>query len=262
MKCANPKCGKEFKPMVYNVKFCCRDCNIFYFNNRTKIQNGTLDRIFQRRCRHCSVAFTTKFKDQISCSARCRASYSQNKIRKEDRMLSMIGKQFKCPVCKKDFVPVRRRNQTCCSDSCSKEHYKLRTKTRTEVKFCAKCGKPFDPQKTSKIYCSDKCKNRSMHARVSPEKRKEWSSKYKPSKETLEKHRIRNLQHRKDNAFKVSVYAMRKHHDNIINLKDTYVGALIIQKTKLTREDIPQDLIEVKREYIKIKRLLKQLQTT
>ena len=36
MKCANPKCGKEFEPKSKNQKCCCNNCAVRYYQARHK----------------------------------------------------------------------------------------------------------------------------------------------------------------------------------------------------------------------------------
>lgn len=49
----------------------------------------------------------------------------------------------------------------------------------------------------------------------------------------------------------------KRSERSVKDLRDTYVAMCIIQKSKLSREDIPQDLIEVKRKQLLLKRQLK-----
>ena len=63
--------------------------------------------------------------------------------------------------------------------------------------------------------------------------------------------------HRKYREANKEIISERRKRD-AKNLTDYYVGRFIIEDSNLTHKDIPQELIEVKRELIKIRRLIRE----
>lgn len=72
MKCANPKCGKEFISIVKHQRFCCEKCNAI---TRYHIKKPKKD--LKRSCKNprCSVEFTPKRDGTIYCSGSCRVMH-------------------------------------------------------------------------------------------------------------------------------------------------------------------------------------------
>ena len=84
------------------------------------------------------------------------------------------------------------------------------------------------------------------------EKEKERKKKYyEANKEKLLEQRKK---HRKENIEKYREY----QKEGIKDLSDNYVKGLLTDRTNLTYKDIPQELIEAKRELIKINRFIKR----
>lgn len=63
-----------------------------------------------------------------------------------------------------------------------------------------------------------------------------------------------------ENREKVRIYQKKKSHDNVTNLKESYVKSRLCRDTNLVSADMPQELIVAKREYIKLGRLLKGIE--
>lgn len=76
---------------------------------------------------------------------------------------------MKCVVCGKEFKP-KRSTQLCCSEECSKEHFRLWRynryhygKTMKAERKCPICGKMFEVSRPNQRSCSNKCCNQYRH---------------------------------------------------------------------------------------------------
>ena len=93
---------------------------------------------------------------------------------------------------------------------------------------------------------------RKKHYKSNKEKLLEQNKKYR--EENKEKERKRAKKYNQANKEKLSERRKRDAE----NLTDYYVVRFIIEKSNLTPKDIPQELIEAKRELIKINRFIKR----
>lgn len=113
-----------------------------------------------------------------------------------------------------------------------------------DLKKCSKCGcfknrSEFFKNKNTKDNCNKHCKEcRKIYYDLNKKNIKEYKKIY----HDLNKEKIN------ENT--------KKH---TINLSNFYVIDLLVGKTDLIKEQIPQSLIEAKREQIKLIRLIKEL---
>lgn len=118
---------------------------------------------------------------------------------------------------------------------CSRECFNLDRRNRVTLN-CKQCGVDFEVCKSqvkykSSNYCSDVCGENNGYYRS-------HKQLYPHTSHLRDQVRIRR---------------------NIKNLNDTYIKTLISRNTPLGFEDIPQELIDLKRVGIKRKRKLKQI---
>ena len=145
------------------------------------------------------------------------------------------------------------------------------------TKICTKCGKnkplnEFDRQKSHKDGLSSHCKKciKFNHAQYNEknkemlkEKRREWKKlnpdylreyeqKYKLSGKKAEKDARYRLKHKESRCIK------RKRQAD--KLSNSYIKRLLYRKGILFSNDMPEGLIELKKETIKLHRLIKQVE--
>lgn len=152
-----------------------------------------------------------------------------------------------------------------------------------KCKKCNKCGEIktldcFCRKKDIKSGISGTCKECGrLHTKLwilkNPEKKKEMDKMYvQKNKEKIieyrnkyyqeNKERIskRNKEYCKENRELVLYRLKLKTKRHVENLTDTYIRTCLIQKNGFTKDIITPELIQAKREIIKIKRLCKQQQ--
>ena len=69
-----------------------------------------------------------------------------------------------CPVCGKEFEPIRKTKK-CCSYKCSNIYWRKSVGLTKEkvIKTCPTCGKTFEPSRSDQIYCSKACCNKAYN---------------------------------------------------------------------------------------------------
>ena len=122
-----------------------------------------------------------------------------------------------------------------------------------KTKICSKCGEEksiieYAKDKTHKDGLSSQCKNcRNFHQYKYTKK---WRMKNK------DKHVQYSIAYQKKYPNKRRQKEKRQHQ----NLINSYVKQLLSRRTNLSALDIPIELVELKREHIKLGRLLKGIQ--
>lgn len=102
----------------------------------------------------------------------------------------------------------------------------------------------------------EKCLARMLARRAeNPEKVREWDKRHR------QKHRNKRLAHTRAyyrrHRGKILERHLTQHKAAVVSLSDAYIKSLIIYSTTLRFSDIPQSLIALKREELRLKRLLK-----
>jgi hypothetical protein len=225
MKCANPKCGKEFDRTTGRQRrkiYCsdkCRDVEkacryrirnpeklkqtIHTYKEKIKLKNQ-----FQLigKCANCGNEFLRKRKDKKYCSSKCNSSLNYYKYRdKYSERVSEKAKRKRALKAKPKSSPIYKW----CS-FCNEEHIK------TSKNFYIVISKRGFP--------AFQCKKQSSH-------------------------RAKLFDHNKR-----KVISARWKKKDVLTLGDCYVKEKIQQQIRIPRELIPDKLVELKRTHIKLKR--------
>lgn len=133
------------------------------------------------------------------------------------------------------------------------------------TRICRICGeeKPLEElvkNKASKYGREKLCKlcaneNNYKLLKNNPERRERVHEWQKNNPEKLKEY-VRKWQ--KNNPEKIRRFQRKYKKVGRENLKDWYIKTLITNKSILNHKDIPQELIEAKRQYLKVKRKLKE----
>ena len=194
-----------------------------------------------------------------------------------------------CVECSTGFKTVKP-NQFCCSEECRKKNHYTRNKdiinyqrrerrrkaTIHYKKECPICKTSFSTKFTVKIFCSKKCATKDWWNNLSVGENTKKSKEYATSNWNKNKIKIlsRNRIYAKNNRGKCNQRAKKlywkdvkisriksneKQKKYINDMTDFYVANQITRRTNLIRSDIPQSLIDTKREHIKLRRLINEL---
>jgi len=118
---------------------------------------------------------------------------------------------------------------------------------KPETKICIKCGEEKSLNSFYKDYNS-KCKMCCI----------EYSKKYR--EQNIDKCHKSGKKYREQNRDKCFEYSRKKHKQNKENLTNTYIRNLLNNGiSRIKNKDIPLELIQAKREQIKLFRLIKQI---
>lgn len=266
MKCANPKCGKEFEPFR-DKKCCSKECNSFFQKNKKRILSGTFQAIYSRDCSCCGTHFETHILKKVFCSKRCKQTilrrkwvknnpdkirlikFKKNELSRQKtikRQLEYTPTPGICKVCGNSFImKIQNPYQIFCSVKCRKRDeyikygWKQREKSKArslfrnmtdeeKTKVCY-CGKHFKIKisRPGQIYCSIKCQRLILGPRFK------------------EKHPDR-----------IRINANKYARKSIELLFDGYVKNQLFKTIGTRAVEIPQPLVELKRNHIKLKRKL------
>lgn len=103
----------------------------------------------KRACKICGKTFETH-KNELFCSAECRAENDRRKRRKKPV-------EVKCVCCGKIFE-TKTSAKKYCSDKCRETSYEQRRREKSPIKMhCEECGKEFEPRLSTQRYCSPQC---------------------------------------------------------------------------------------------------------
>lgn len=219
-----PHCGNKFETIKSkNKKYCSRKC--MHLASR----KGEF-----RECKECGSEFWTRpSQDNELCSRECSDKYQARA-----RMQKREGKYFTCLVCGDSFYRNRsqiKRGAKTCSMECLGEY-----KKNGKEFECIECGDIFyrngaqieqaKERNGANKFCSNKCQGKNYHR----------NRKLYPKSQKF-RNAIRNKRKRE------------KLHDQYV--KKALVGSTPANSTK----GIPQQVIDAKRQQLKIYRELKQI---
>ena len=221
-------------------------------------------------CKICGVSFTKKIKTQLLCGSKeCRKAQHRINCRRYDKV-KLIKKE--CAVCKTTFELFERRSKlekTCGKLECQKAWPAQKRREERLTKYgpkvmlsfeCVNCGKEFKKigfknkkydRKRDKKHCSRECACAYAHKAATLDGRKQLSGK-----KSKEKHRVKILEQKRKRTAK-----------DRQELSDEYVKAKIWREfkkfnLKVSTKDIPQHLVNMKREELKLDRSIKNLSRT
>ena len=125
------------------------------------------------------------------------------------------------------------------------------------ITVCGNCQNPFFSHQKNTIYCSSKCKEEKKRNSV---KRKLWQKKYEAINRSklLDDTRKRQVIRRLKMGVEGYNEYIRAHRIKWrTNLKDGYIKHLLNRSGELNNIEIPAALIKLKRQQLKLKRLIK-----
>jgi hypothetical protein len=190
-------------------------------------------------CEECGKAWEVKSLGSASkkkyCNRRCLHRAVKKRYHKKITSGLKAGKYIKnycqvyfipCKVCK-NITTHRTKKGKYCSKACYREYYLSKPVTNANCKWCNTAFQPSN--KANLLFCSKECGKRS------------WASKSK-------------------NKLKARIQQRARNKGNSNLLTDKYVRYLISKTTPLTykeSQNVPNHVIELKRQNLIIKRLIK-----
>lgn len=155
---------------------------------------------------------------------------------------------------------------TCTKCRVRKDDSMFRTRTKRGYVYkqhtCKACEAKAQMVRYNKVKNNEdfKEKNKSRvkdYAKANPEKLKKYRKENRTAKnKKYSEYRKRYWRKNEEQRAKHKIRAKRNHEHNRDELTDRYVISRLAYKSNLKKEDIPQELIEAKRAYIKLKRVI------
>ena len=163
--CANPSCGKKFRPLSATSKYCGAVCRMtmrkkLVKERQEKRKQGPITELCSNP--ECGKSFVQVHSRHKFCSTSCKGLAK----RIGDRLVDRPPRICRNIDCRKEFIPYNG-NQLCCSRDCSELHkYSPERQAKKypqgyfKEKICkaSSCGKHFQPKAPSQHYCSDECR--------------------------------------------------------------------------------------------------------
>lgn len=216
------RCGESFYAERYRIEngeglYCSKKC-----------ANSVNSKIYTNKerpilyCCECGNELTKEQNQQAYSKGREKNTFCSRKCFYKSRR-----KRVKCEFCEKEFSVKKSSNQRFCSKECVTNSQRNKYVT----KQCAVCGgkMKINPYKVETKSRCKKCKNISL--------KRDGSSHL--TQEEYEK-----------------AHQKFRSRERVRNLDKNYIKG-IISKTGIDPKNIPKSLIQVKREHLKIKRLIK-----
>lgn len=144
-----------------------------------------------------------------------------------------------CPICGIEFEKTGRR-QIYCSRQCSRKSDKSKNWSIKYSKLESTKESKRNRQKTDKYREYQRKKSKE-------DKRKEWNKKYRQTE------KYKEYMKKMKQSDKCKEYEKKRHKYQMENLCDCYVLKTLLMT------DAPKELIELKREQLKLHRLIKQM---
>ena len=135
-------CGRQFHSAKYTSRYCSENCYVkaknwakeTRYNLELQGNKKTLNELlYNKVCPHCGLPFTSRKTNAIYCSPSCGKKH-RAALRSEKDLQN--GRQNSCDK-SVDFLVVSRRIKI--------------------AKICACCGKEFEAQKATTMFCSGTC---------------------------------------------------------------------------------------------------------
>ena len=135
-------CGRQFHSAKYSSKYCSENCYVkaknwakeTRYNLELQGNKKTLNELlYNKICPHCGLPFTCRKTNAIYCSPSCGKKH-RAALRSQKDLQN--GRQNSCDK-SVDFLVVSRRVKI--------------------VKICACCGREFEAQKATTMFCSGTC---------------------------------------------------------------------------------------------------------
>jgi predicted nucleic acid-binding Zn ribbon protein len=188
----------------------------------------------ERKCPKCGAVVDGR-SDKVYCSGKCKELYRRGNRTPEDR--------------KKDALRMRKRR----SDPVLRDKENERNRSRM-MKYRAE-----NPQVWAEYYK----KNKERLLANNRKYREDNAGRIKARKQAYReknKENIKNYNQKYRESHRHELKAMHKENvaRMVAEISTPYVKHLICSHSTLTRKDIPQSLIDAKREHLKIKRFLKE----
>ena len=149
-------CGRQFHSAKYSSKYCSENCYVkaknwakeTRYNLELQGNKKTLNELlYNKVCPHCGLPFTCRKTNAIYCSPSCgkkhRAALRSQKVLEK-------GRQNSCDK-SVDFLVVSRKIKI--------------------AKICACCGKEFEAQKATTMFCSGTCARKYRRRQSAAERR-------------------------------------------------------------------------------------------
>ena len=137
-------CGRQFHSAKYSSKYCSENCYVKAKNWAKKTLNELL---YNKICPHCGLPFTCRKTNAIYCSPSCGKKH-RAALRSQKDLQN--GRQNSCDK-SVDFLVVSRRVKI--------------------VKICACCGREFEAQKATTMFCSGTCARKYRRRQSAAERR-------------------------------------------------------------------------------------------
>ena len=149
-------CGRQFHSAKYSSKYCSENCYVkaknwakeTRYNLELQGNKKTLNELlYNKICPHCGLPFTCRKTNAIYCSPSCGKKH-RAALRSQKDLQN--GRQNSCDK-SVDFLVVSRRVKI--------------------VKICACCGREFEAQKATTMFCSGTCARKFRRRQSAAERR-------------------------------------------------------------------------------------------
>ena len=149
-------CGRQFHSAKYSSKYCSENCYVkaknwakeTRYNLELQGNKKTLNELlYNKICPHCGLPFTCRKTNAIYCSPSCGKKH-RAALRSQKDLQN--GRQNSCDK-SVDFLVVSRRVKI--------------------VKICACCGREFEAQKSTTMFCSGTCARKFRRRQSAAERR-------------------------------------------------------------------------------------------
>lgn len=246
MKCQ--RCDKEFIGLHHTQKYCGSDCR-----NKAKNLRRNPKRERHIRCLNpeCGKEISSTWQSKQYCSHTCVKRHWY--LRNVAKFKAASPKLRNCAECNRLFTPKINAGQFCSKACCSRYHKAKRPSKPILAKTCPSCSVTFHTSSLKKIYCTIRCSHK-HHQSLRPKKIKTRRKEFG----------VRNCIVC-DTPFTPLWDSPKKRSQTCSDrecrrLSDRGIIEMFNKHSTVKVHDVPQELIELKRAHIKLKRLIKQKQ--
>ena len=178
---------------------------------------------------------------------------------KEIKEFVLFKKQF-ARWTTKDGVKHKKRTYKICKECDNKYNRDYHNKNKARINETKRIIYWNDHEKTLK----DRAAFRDSHREATTEYQKKYHQENKKTIAQRNKEWVKNNPEKKRKAAnkyackpEIKIKGSLKSKKAVKNLEDRYVKDIIVKRTSLTRADISDELVEIKREQLKILRILR-----